>query len=189
MLAPSSGDVTVKTGGVLSSLTIFDVLAEFPAKSCMDGEEIWLIPSLVTNCDAGQETTPLRLSAQVKPTVTLELFQPAALAAGFEVAVMVGGVLSSLTVTDVVAVNPAVFRAVPEITRFAPSVETVTGAEHELIPTLSEQLNVTVTSELSQPLALGNGLTVAVMLVNPFYDSLRSDPRFSELERRVAFKQ
>ena len=42
---------------------------------------------------------PLPLSEHVKLTVMLLLFQPAALGGGVAVAVMVGGVLSMLTVT------------------------------------------------------------------------------------------
>jgi len=52
----------------------------------------------------------------VKVTVTFELFHPAAVGAGDAEALIVGGVLSRLTVTDVEAVFPAMSVAVPDIT-------------------------------------------------------------------------
>jgi hypothetical protein len=59
---------------------------------------------------------PLAESEHVNVTVTTELFHPAAFGAGAVVAVIVGGVLSTRTVTDVVAVLPALSLAVPETT-------------------------------------------------------------------------
>jgi len=55
-------------------------------------------------------------SLHVKVTVTLELFQPFAFGAGDEVAEIVGGVLSMLSVMLAVALLPAKSVAVPFIT-------------------------------------------------------------------------
>src|SRR5438445_810495 len=99
---------------------------------------------------AVQDETPLRLSEQVKFTVTSELFQPAAFGAGLATAEMAGGVLSMFTVTDTVALNPAMFTAVPITTWFLPSMVTCTGGVHEAIPRRSEQVKLTVTLELFQ---------------------------------------
>ena len=63
---------------------------------------------------AGQDAIPLKLSEHVKVIVTLELFQPAAFAAGLADAETTGAVLSIFRVTDVVALNPAVFTAIPD---------------------------------------------------------------------------
>jgi hypothetical protein len=54
-------------------------------------------------------------SPQVKVTVGFVLFQPAALGAGETAAVIVGGVWSKLTVTEALAVFPAISVTVPEI--------------------------------------------------------------------------
>jgi hypothetical protein len=49
----------------------------------------------------------------VNVTVTLALFQPLAFGVGLTLAVIDGGVLSMLTVTDAIAVFPALSVAVP----------------------------------------------------------------------------
>src|SRR5262249_46850536 len=100
-------------------------------------------------------------SLQKNVTVTGVLFQPPALALGEVEVVMLGGVLSRLTVTDVLAVFPALSVVVPEITWFAPSFVRVCGAGQLATPEVwSLQLNVTVTLLLFQPAALGAGDTV-----------------------------
>lgn len=102
-------------------------------------------------------------SEQVKLTVTFVLFHPAESGDGETLAAIAGGVLSMLTFTLVVAVTPALSVAVPCTTWFAPSVATVTGDGQLFTPTfVSEHVNVTVTLEMFQPLALGAGLSVAV---------------------------
>jgi hypothetical protein len=73
-----------------------------------------LEPSVDTVCVGGHEAIPESESAHVKFTATLELFHPLAFALGVGAAVSVGGVLSILTITRVVAVLPAVSVAVPE---------------------------------------------------------------------------
>ena len=78
-------------GGVLSRLTVTDVVALFPALSVTVPDTTWFAPSFVTKIGDGQNATPLVLSEHVKLTVTLELFQPAAFGAGLMVAEMDGG--------------------------------------------------------------------------------------------------
>ena len=111
------------------------------------------------------EVVPLVSSEHEKLTVVSELFHPAAFGVGVTVAAMLGGVLSSFTVTDTVAVFPAVSTAVPTTTWPAVSVVTVTGEVQEAIPlVVLEQVKVTVGLDLFQPAAFGAGLTVAVIV-------------------------
>jgi hypothetical protein len=115
-----------------------------------------------TTIGAGQLTTPERASPQVKLTVTLELFQPAALVAGASAGVIVGGVLSILSVTLVLALLPAASVAVPETIWLAPSVVIVCGAGQTATGEVaSAQTNVTVTFVLFHPAAFGTGEMVA----------------------------
>ena len=65
---------------------------------------------------------PLVASEQVKLTVTFALFQPAAFGAGVRAGTTPGGVLSILSVTEVLAMLPARSTAVPVTTWLAPSV-------------------------------------------------------------------
>ena len=58
---------------------------------------------------------PLKPSLQVKVTVTTALSQPFWFGAGAMAAEIFGGVRSILTLTETVAVLPALSRAVPEI--------------------------------------------------------------------------
>jgi len=69
----------------------------------------------VTLVAAGHETTPDKLSVQLKVALTLVLFHPAAFGTGESVVAIVGGVLSMLTVREVDAVLPALSTAVPEM--------------------------------------------------------------------------
>lgn len=102
---------------------------------------------------------------QLNVTVTLELFHPLALGAGEAVAIIVGPLSSRLMVALVVAVYPALFTAVPEITWFAPALETTTGFGHCAISeTASEQAKVTVAGWLFQPALLGAGDTLATIV-------------------------
>ena len=48
MVWPVGGDVIVKLGGVLSKLTVTDLLAVFPAVSTAVSEIFWLDPSVIT---------------------------------------------------------------------------------------------------------------------------------------------
>ena len=93
------------------------------------------------------------------------LFHPNAFGAGETAGVIEGGVLSSFTVTEVVAVFPAPSVAVPLTTWFDPSVETETGIVQEAMPEVASwHVNVTVTLAWFQPSALGCGETSAVIV-------------------------
>jgi hypothetical protein len=115
---------------------------------------------------AVQLAMPERLSVPVNVTVTLVLFQPAAFGAGEALAAAVGGVLSSLTVTDAVCESPAPFVAVQVMV--VPAVSAVSvitpQPDSESMPEIgSLKLQVTEVSELFQPAALGDGDTLDVM--------------------------
>ena len=116
MVDPLVGEAMVTVGGVLSKLMLTDVFATLPALSMAVPETDWLTPSLVTVCGGEQVATPEAESAQVNVTVGFVLFQPAPFGAGETAAVIVGGDWSKLTVTEVLAVSPATFKAVPEMT-------------------------------------------------------------------------
>jgi len=77
-----------------------------PALSVAAPDDV-LIASVVIVCDGAQVAIPDLESAQVKLTVTLVLFQPAAFGAGAAIAVIVGGVSSMLTVAAVLLLFPA----------------------------------------------------------------------------------
>src|SRR5262249_40403948 len=78
---------------------------------------------------------------------------------------MESGVLSTFSVIDVEAVLPARSRAVPLITWFAPSNDSVTGDGPPAMPDVaSAHVNVTITSVLFQPATFGRGETVAVIV-------------------------
>ena len=182
-VAPFAGEVMLMVGGVLSSLTVTDVEALFPATSVAEPEIAWFAPSVATATGEGQVATPERESPQVKLTVTLELFQPAALGAGETAAAIVGGVLSILSVTLVEVLFPAASVAVPETTCLAPSVVIVCGARQLTTGEVaSPQTNVTVTFVLFQPAAFGAGETVAVIvgrsLSTPIISMVRTPPGF-----------
>src|SRR5437016_14551382 len=84
---------------------------------------------------------------------------------GGDAIVTVGGVLSSFTATDVLAVLPAISIAVPAMIWLAPSVETVWGEGQFSIPDVeSLHVKVTVGFVLFQPAAFGAGETTAVMV-------------------------
>jgi hypothetical protein len=153
------------TGAVLSMLTETDALFEFPALSVALPEIFWVAPSAVTVVGEGHVAIPLDTSAHVKETVTSELLQPAAFAAGVADAEIVGLLLSIFTVAEAVAELPALSVAVRGIICPAPSAETTTGEGQTEVP-LNEslQLNETITSELFHPAAVGDGLIEALML-------------------------
>jgi hypothetical protein len=102
-------------GDVLSRLTVADTVAAFPAMSVATPATGWPAPSVETTDGAAQEPTPERGSEQTKVAVTSTLFQPAAFADGLRAGVIVGGVLSRLTVALAVATFPAASVAVPGI--------------------------------------------------------------------------
>jgi hypothetical protein len=89
--APSTGEVTLKAGGVLSMLSVTPAVAVLPARSVAVPSTTWFAPSVVTSAGGGQDATPLARSAQVNVTVTPVLFQPAALGCGAAFAPTAGG--------------------------------------------------------------------------------------------------
>src|SRR5438067_3891740 len=152
-------------GGVLSMLMPLTLaLAELPAASVAVPLDVWLAPS-TSVCAGGQLATPERASLQLKLTVTSVLFQPLALAASERSAVMVGAVLSMLTVAGSVTLLRALSVAVPVTGWSVPSAVTVCGAVQLAIPeTVSAQTKVTVTFVLFQPAALAAGDCVWLMV-------------------------
>lgn len=98
-------------------------------------------------------------------TVTLELFQPAALAAGLAAEVMVGTVVSMFTVSVAVALFPALSVPVPFTAWFAPWVVRVVGPEQVDTPEVaSVQAKLTVTDDLFQPKLSATGVWLGVMV-------------------------
>ncbi len=90
----------VMVGLVVSMLTVAGSEAVLPALSVTVPVTVWSLPSVPTVLFGPQLATPEPpLSPQVKVTVTAPLFQPFAFAAGDWAWVIVGGVLSMLTVT------------------------------------------------------------------------------------------
>ena len=85
-------------GAVLSRLTTAGSVALLPARSTAVPGTGCAAPSVEIVCGAVQEAIPDSASVQSKVTVTSELFQPAAFAAGDRVCPIVGGVRSIRTV-------------------------------------------------------------------------------------------
>ena len=111
--APGAGvAVAVIVGAVLSILSFTVTVTVSPALLTAVPVTLWLAPCVVTVTGGEQVFTPDTESLQVKVTVTLVLFHPAAFGGGFCVAVMVGGG-GVVTVAVVVAV-PVAFR--PSVT-------------------------------------------------------------------------
>src|SRR4051794_32154749 len=116
---------------MLMPLTV--VLFEFPAASTAVPNADWAAPSLASVVAGEHVSTPERLSAHVNDTVTGALYQPFRFAGG-TAPVIVGAVLSMLTVADAVALLPALSEVEPVTVCAAPSVVSVTGPEHDAIP-------------------------------------------------------
>src|SRR5207244_376882 len=97
-------------------------------------------------------------------TVTFVLFQPLALAGTLRVAVSVGAVLSMLIPASVTETElPARSVATSVALRLTPSAVSAIGDVTAPMPDrASAALNVTVTSVLYQPFALGGPLRAAV---------------------------
>jgi hypothetical protein len=114
MLDPFGGEATVTTGGVLSILTVTEVLALLPALSVAVPLIVWLETSPVIVCGDGQFAIPDVASVQVNVTVTSDLFHPALLGAGDTFAEIKGGLLSTPTIS-IVSVPPGWPRTCTEI--------------------------------------------------------------------------
>ena len=152
-------------GAVLSTLTpLTPALAVLPAASVAVPLALWPAPS-PSVWAAAQFATPERLSAQMNITVTFPLFQPLPFAAGVRLAMIVGAVLSMLTVAGSACLLPALSSAVPVTSWPWPSVVTVCGAVQLLMPaSASAQVNVTVTSPLFQPAPFASGDCVCLIV-------------------------
>lgn len=108
---------------------------------------------------------PDRESEQTKVTATALVFHPLDDGAGNAVAVIVGGVMSRLTVTQAEEESPLVSIAFPQNCWSAPSLETATGDGQMLIGFVpGVHVNVTVTGLLFQPLEFGEGETAAIIV-------------------------
>jgi len=149
--------LTVATALTLPALSVHVPLADRP------------VPSELSVTGAVQLAMPERLSAPVNVTVTLVLFQPAALGAGEAVAVAVGSVLSILIVTDMEAESPAPSTAVHVKVIPAVSVVRVTGSQPLVRSVLTPEIgSVTVqfkvTLVLFHPAAFGPGLITGTIV-------------------------
>lgn len=101
------GVVIAIVGAVLSRFTVTVAVLDLPAWSVTVPEICSPVPSVVTETGVGQLTMADTLGAQVKVTVALELFHPAALGAGDTEAVIPGAVFSRLMVVLALALFPA----------------------------------------------------------------------------------
>ena len=157
----------LRFGGVLSTLMpVTEVLAVLPALSVAVPSTFWPAPS-PRCCGPVTVSIPDRTSLPSKDTVTSSLYQPAGLGALSGAPVMVGAVLSMLTVAVAVALLPALSVAVPLTCCASPSVVTVCGAVQSFSPdsvTWSRQAKLTETSVLFHPCAFWSGAWLAVML-------------------------
>src|SRR6267154_1803099 len=111
----------------------------------------------------GQLKMPDRLSLQLKLTTAEFAFtKPFASGTGVTDAVIVGGVLSRLTMALPLAVCPEASVTVPLIVWFAPSIVTTCDAGHCSGGTPPARRKETVTPELFQPAPFGGGAALAV---------------------------
>src|SRR5436190_57957 len=154
---PDGADALVD-GGVRSIFTLStDALVALPARSLTLDDTESPSPSPVIVFAGGQApATPESASAHVHSTVTSSWYQPASLGlvvgAPVGAAVIVGAVLSMLTVAVSVVALPALSVADLVACSFAPSLLSVTSPGQFAIPdTASLQANDTVTSVLFQP--------------------------------------
>src|SRR5260370_23888598 len=111
---------------------------------------------------------PDSASVPANVTVTLVLFQPAALGAGVADAIATGGVMSSLSVTDTDPASPAPSATVHVNVVPGVSMVTVTGSQPvTLSKVIPEMLSVAVQLKLAavlfHPAAFGVGRTVATI--------------------------
>src|SRR5437899_11162352 len=77
-IAPSSGEVIVSAGGVLSRLTRVTCETELSARSVAVAAIDWSFPSWLKSTGSGQTATPDRASAHWQVRVISELIHPSA---------------------------------------------------------------------------------------------------------------
>ncbi|RXZ68195.1 hypothetical protein [Agromyces albus] len=162
--------VPVRVGAVLSMLMPeTPALAELSALSTAVPATDWFAPSVesTTVPPPVQDLTPESASAQMSETVTSELFQPAAFAAGATFPVTVGLVSSSFTTTAPVPMLPSLSLAVaffvtPAVFEFTLSVAGVGPVPIPEPASVADQ--VIPTSALFHPAALAAGARAAVTI-------------------------
>src|SRR5262249_35708448 len=95
-----AGEAIVRSGAVLSILTLSNSVWELPATSVAVPLAVRVPPSLVSVTGLLTLATPESPSVALKVTVTSELFQPLAFGFGLTTEFRSGSVLSTLTTTD-----------------------------------------------------------------------------------------
>jgi hypothetical protein len=161
----AAGDTDAEiVGRACSRFTFAEAVALLPAMSVAVLETGWLAPSLEIRVDEGQVAIPDKESLQVKLTVTGLVSHPLEFGAGEMFGITVGGVLSSLITTLVMAVAPAASVTVPETGMFAPSV-VMTWRKGQLVigAAPAVQVKLTVTFVLFQPAPFGRGATTGMI--------------------------
>ncbi len=156
----------VTVGGVRSMLMlVWDVLAAFPALSRHVPLTDWPPPSPRVVSE-GALNTPDRVSAQVKLTVTVALFQPLELAPGDLEPEITGDVLSMLIPETVAeAVFPALSVQLPVADWPWTSANRIDGLEKvSTADSVSLQVKLMVTLPLFHPLVLADGEALPVMV-------------------------
>jgi hypothetical protein len=124
VFAAGAADAAIE-GSVSSTFNVVFAVAVLPALSVAVPEITWFAPLAETNTGEGHCATPDSESEQVKFTVTLVLFHPEESGAGVPVAVIVGGVLSRLTLAQTETdLSPLLSIACPQMDWLAPSVVT-----------------------------------------------------------------
>src|SRR4051794_9738299 len=167
LLTQPLGAETSVLGAVLSMLTgSLVALVVLPALSETDAEAVCPSPSVDRTESAGlSPARPERASSADQVCVTVELYQPFALALAVGAALRVGFVLSTLMpVTEVLALLPALSVAVPSTFWFAPSRRccgpvTVSMPDRPSLPSKE-----TVTSSEYQPAAFASRSGAPVMV-------------------------
>ena len=90
-------------------------VAVLPAMSVAAPEITWLAPCVVTVCGGGQLAMPEVASLHANVTVTSVVLIPEEFGGGAAVAMIIGGVRSTFTLTLAVALLPALSVTVPTI--------------------------------------------------------------------------
>jgi hypothetical protein len=122
--------VATTASGDDCTLIVTLALAEFPALSVAVPLKDSFSPTVVIGIDEGQVATPDRASEHVNVIVAGAVTTPCAFATGLTLAVIVGGVLSMLTVVLLLADCPAASVTLALMTWFAPSTLTVCEPGH-----------------------------------------------------------
>ena len=124
----------------------------------------WLAPSPLSVVSDGQLLMPESASEQLKLTDTSELFQPLAFGAGVRAPLMLGGSLSTWTLTDPIPMCPSQSVAFADTVVTPLVVRVVAEGCGPIASPVSpaSALQVRVTSVLFQPALLGAGESVPI---------------------------